>query len=258
MFTLYVHKNKSNDKVYVGYTGRTVTQRWGKDGTKYLQTNKKGQLYHPRFANAILKYGWDNFEHIIIRDDIESEKEAHQLEQELIREYNATDEKFGYNMTEGGEGMKGRYPTKETRKRMSEAKIGSIPWNKDKKGVMIPWNKGKPHSEEEKKKISEGRKGKEPWNKGKKGVTVAWNKGLKGQYSKETIEKMTLANRSPEKIQRTKEANSVPVRLVELDKYFASIEMASKETGVNKSNIVAVCKGKRKKAGGYHWQYVAQ
>lgn len=38
---------------------------------------------------------------------------------------------------------------------------------------------GKRQSEETKRKISEAKKGRIPWNKGKKGLQVAWNKGKK-------------------------------------------------------------------------------
>lgn len=37
---------------------------------------------------------------------------------------------------------KGVVPSLETRKRMSEKKLGFIPWNKGLKGVTVPWNKG--------------------------------------------------------------------------------------------------------------------
>lgn len=48
------------------------------------------------------------------------------------------------------------------------SKVGSIPWNKGKKGLQVAWNKGIPCSEETKHKISETLKGNIPWNKGLK------------------------------------------------------------------------------------------
>jgi len=41
----------------------------------------------------------------------------------------------------------------------------------------------------------------------------------------------------------------------EVVKGFSSIAEAHKSTGTNRANIIAVCKGYREKAGGYHWSY---
>ena len=38
-------------------------------------------------------------------------------------------------------------------------------------------------------------------------------------------------------------------------KYYESSILASKELGITSSNILAVCKGHRKLAGGYKWKY---
>ena len=38
-------------------------------------------------------------------------------------------------------------------------------------------------------------------------------------------------------------------------KVFESISEASRELGINASNISMVCKGQRAKAGGYAWAY---
>ena len=49
-------------------------------------------------------------------------------------------------------GMFGKHHSEESKKKMSEARKGAIPWNKGKHP------KGKPHSEETKRKMSEARK----------------------------------------------------------------------------------------------------
>ena len=45
------------------------------------------------------------------------------------------------------------------------------------------------------------------------------------------------------------------VYCVELDKIFENAKAASRETGINNSHIGSCCKGVRKTAGGYHWEY---
>lgn len=59
-YTIYCHINKVNGKTYVGITSSSPELRW-KNGEGYKNCRK--------FYNAILKYGWDNFYHIILRDN---------------------------------------------------------------------------------------------------------------------------------------------------------------------------------------------
>ena len=75
MYIVYQHKNKTNGKMYFGITSRKPSERWGRDGSGYKST--------PHFFSAIMKYGWDNFEHNIVREGLTKE-EACQLERQLI------------------------------------------------------------------------------------------------------------------------------------------------------------------------------
>lgn len=52
MKTIYLHRNKSNGKVYIGQTIQSIENRW-----------KNGNGYKPctYFYKAIQKYGWENF-----------------------------------------------------------------------------------------------------------------------------------------------------------------------------------------------------
>ena len=61
-YKIYMHKNKINGKVYIGQTSKSLDERCGKNGSGYI-----GCI---RFYNAIQKYGWNNFEHEIIEDNI--------------------------------------------------------------------------------------------------------------------------------------------------------------------------------------------
>jgi hypothetical protein len=91
-YKVYIHKNKFNNKVYVGITKRKPSLRWGK-GASYK--------HNPLFYNAIQKYGWDNFEHKIVADSL-TKNQAEEMEINLISELKATDSNYGYNIENGG------------------------------------------------------------------------------------------------------------------------------------------------------------
>ena len=118
MYTVYVHVNKINNKVYVGKTSRNPKYRWGKDGSGYLRGSD--QKY---FKNAINKYGWDGFYHFIVWDNCLTSEDAIYWEKELIRLYRSNEPNRGYNMTVGGEGAPGRNVTTETKEKIKESLI---------------------------------------------------------------------------------------------------------------------------------------
>ena len=108
-YCVYVHTNKMNGKKYVGQTCQLPPERRWKNGDGY-----RGCLH---FYSAIKKYGWDNFEHEILHDNLTKE-EADKLENELIKKYNTTNNECGYNIKEGG--AKGRV-AKETILKLSKS-----------------------------------------------------------------------------------------------------------------------------------------
>lgn len=92
---VYMHTNKINNKKYIGITGQDrYWDRWRSDGSGY-----KTQV----FGRAIEKYGWDNFDHEILKE-VETESEACELEQYYIQKYKSNNKDFGYNISMGGEG----------------------------------------------------------------------------------------------------------------------------------------------------------
>lgn len=96
-YRVYIHTVLKNNKKYVGLsTKENINDRW-KNGKGY-----KGQKV---FYNAILKYGWDNISHQVFECDTEAEMKY--LERYLIAYYNTTDRRYGYNVTEGGDGHSG-------------------------------------------------------------------------------------------------------------------------------------------------------
>ena len=147
LYCLYIHRNKINNKVYVGITSQSPSQRWGANGIGYSR-------HQDKFYNAIKKYGWDNFEHIILQTHL-SKETAELLEQEYIQKYNSIIN--GYNSREGGNTSS---PSLESKKKMSLAHLGKSPTLEARYKNSIS-NKGKhnrKHTLEERKKMSEKKK----------------------------------------------------------------------------------------------------
>lgn len=110
-FCVYMHINRANGKRYVGITRDNPLHRWA---------NGKGYRRNKHFYDAILRYGWDNFDHIILYTGL-TESEACAKEQELIKEYGTQDKRLGYNLTNGGEFFR---HSEESKRLISENRKG--------------------------------------------------------------------------------------------------------------------------------------
>ena len=80
---------------YIGQTVRTIEERAGKDGSRYLKDS------NTKFANAIKKWGWDAFECEILEEGIQTQEKLNEAEIKYIAEYDSYNN--GYNSTIGGE-----------------------------------------------------------------------------------------------------------------------------------------------------------
>lgn len=114
-WTVYEHISPSG-KVYIGITCQSPNRRW-KGGSGY---NRRDGHQH-KFGNAVQKYGWDNIKHEIVAEGLTKEMACF-LEQCLIKLYKTME--CSYNITDGGEGGLGTKHTAETRKHLSEIRIG--------------------------------------------------------------------------------------------------------------------------------------
>mgnify|MGYP002351077276 FL=1 len=93
IYTVYVHINKIDNKIYIGQTKQVnLNIRWA---------NGMGYNHNINFKNAIEKYGWDNFEHEIIASGLTKE-EAENFEKLLIEKLETTNSEKGYNVQTGG------------------------------------------------------------------------------------------------------------------------------------------------------------
>ena len=144
-YWVYIHTCTANGKKYVGCTTRVKPEfRW-KEGRGY-KTNK-------HFYSAILKHGWSNFRHEAW--ELTCESEMYYAEKYLIAYYHTTDNKFGYNNSEGGEkSALGCTRSKEFRRKLSET--NKERWaDPEYRRKMSEAHKNKSFSEETKKKQSE-------------------------------------------------------------------------------------------------------
>lgn len=46
------------------------------------------------------------------------------------------------------------------------------------------------------------------------------------------------------------------IKCIETNKIYDTATQANKETNIDRSSITAVCRGRQKTAGGYHWKYM--
>lgn len=215
-WTVYVHVNKVNGKRYVGITSLCANNRW-RNGDGY-----KRQV----FGRAIVKYGWDNFEHVILATELTADA-ANELEKILISEWKTQDPLYGYNVVDGGGGMCGFKFTDESRHRMSESA-------KNRNICYATRKKHPPISEETRKKMSENNTG-------------CNNPHYGHKHSVEALEKMS-------------QAHSKKVALVDSNgailQTFDSARLAAEYIGAEKSVVAKCCRGVSKTCKGHHFVYI--
>ena len=221
-YIVYEHVSPDG-KRYIGITSQKITTRW-RHGNGYSK-NK-------HFYRSIVKYGWEKFEHNILLTEM-CEEMAKEKEKELIKKYNTTDPKYGYNVTRGG----------DTRQ----------PCPNEVKEKIRNKNKGRVVSEETRKKISLA----------KTGV----KRGPMSDTQKEKISKSLLGNK------RAMGHHNYSVRVAMCDddnniiKIFEGSPLAAEELHCSNSGILIACKENSKTCGlentkyggtyaGYKWFYI--
>ena len=94
---IYLVTNKINGCVYVGQTTLSLEERKRYHERESLCKSRKTVKFH----NALLKYGFDNFEWMILQK-CNSQDELDYYEQLYISQYNSCDRVKGYNLKIGG------------------------------------------------------------------------------------------------------------------------------------------------------------
>ena len=227
--------NKINNKKYIGQA-RNFLKRYRSHVSESMNIKTERRKYNSAFHNAIRKYGIENFEIIILKENLKTQCLMNFWECYYIDKYDTlANNKNGYNISNGGshgnnfEG-KSIEEMKEIKIKMREAQLGEK-----------NHNYGKRLSEETKKKISEA------------------HKGIVTYYPTEE-QKKKRSEVCKEKCKRGKNHyKSKQVTQYDMDgtliKEWDSIREASKTLKINLTSIWKCCKNRQKTAGGFIWKY---
>lgn len=239
MYSVYYHRNLKTNQYYVGITKQKPLLRWRKKGQGYKSQKK--------FWDAIQKYGWNNFEHKILYQNLTAE-EAGLIEQRLIIQYDSI--KNGYNQDKGG------HITNHSDKTIQKIKQSML---------------GHSHSEETKNKIIKIKQ----QQSGKKVLCIETNivynsigeamrkTGIdKSSISKACLNQISCAGgyhwRFLEDKTNTKfkiDKRKKPVYCITTGKIYESVAQAARETNSDISNICKVCNGKYKTTNKLKWKW---
>jgi group I intron endonuclease len=237
IYCIYIHKNKINNKVYIGQTCQKPEYRWN---------HGKGYERQSYFYSAIQKYGWNNFEHEILKNNLTLE-EANYWEEYYIEQYNSTDKKYGYNISFGGNNKK---LSEETKEKISKANMGHLVSEETREKISIAnkgrksFRKGISLSEEHRENISKSKKNK--------------------KFSDEHKKHLSESHKTKDYINKIRKNLGKKVQCVETGQIFNSFQEAADWAGIkNGSDISAYLSGKQKSAGKHpvtkeklHWKLI--
>lgn len=226
-YVVYVHINKINSKKYVGLTkhGDNPNKRW-RDGKHYENTY---------FGRAIDKYGWDNFEHIILEKGL-TKNQANQKEKYYIKLYNSNNNNFGYNSTSGGDHDFNF--TEETLKKLS---------------IASKERKRRPLTEEEKRFIS-------------KKTKIAMNEPERRAHMKEVYKSTEWLIKNSESAkkqwantnlrEKVQKANGKTIKCIETGVVYPSVLEAARHCKMSKYQITRNAQGNKKLNDEFNWEYI--
>lgn len=220
---IYKHTNKINGKCYIGQTKQSLKVRW-KNGIGYDGS--------PVFYKAIQKYGWDNFTHEVIEDNILSQEEANNREIFYIKFYNSYigfNNCNGYNATLGGDSKEHLgYPVYQI--------------NKQNYNIIAKFNS-----------LEDAARGV------KRNCTASIRKCCEGLRISAAgyfwcYEKNWSKDWKPKDNEQYTPIYQLDDDLIILKKY-DSISQCVKQTGYSQGTILQCCQRKIRKANGFYWCY---
>lgn len=257
---VYIHRNMINNKLYIGQTCYPTAKRW---------KNGRGYINNKHFWNAICKYGWDNFEHIVFAENLTKQDACH-MERLLIALYDTTNTDNGYNHAPGGETCAGVVRSEETRKKLS---------HNAKERFSNPENNpmfGKKHTDGAKEKMSMSQKERykspednpmygrtwwdentpqekiDEWKQHLSEATSGRNNPNYGNHWSQEIKDQIMRNNPNTKLVLQFNADGV------LIKEYDSIRQVVRNTGLRRQSISRCCNYKDTSCGGFFWMFKSE
>lgn len=214
---IYAIINLNNNKFYIGSSNNLHIRR--NSHFAKLRSNKHS---NPYLQNA---YNIDSNYFIMVEiETIDDLSILRDREQFWLDHFKTYERNIGYNINRFTDSMLGYKHSPETRVKLRKAHLGRKLPDEQKRRISES-GKGRIVSKETKRKISES--------------------NTKTKLSKEF--KLKHEEKATSVIQLDKEGNII--------KIWKRIKEAANHLGLQSSNIVHCCKGKRKTAGGFKWAY---
>lgn len=236
-YTVYLHRNKINQKVYIGITSQDYNVRWRAQGQGYRQ--------QPKFYYAIEKYGWDNFEHIILFTNL-SKEVAEQKEIELIAIYDAINN--GYNVYPGGNLIN---HTEKTKQKLSQIMTG-------KKHSELVKQKMREHTPKMPVLCIETNIIYDSIRAASRDTGIdpsSISRCCRGQQITAGKKHWQFINQKTNDVIK-KDQRLQPVQCITTGKKYISLAEAARDTNSDVSNIKKVCDGKYKTTNKLKWKYI--
>lgn len=270
----------------IKYIGKTVN--FANRKYQHIKSMDKTRNYHGCrvLVNAFLKYGIDNFEFVILQDNITDPIHMLLAEGLYIRQYNTFVDGNGYNIKDPWRDKEREKTYCDTMKRAARKRSDNPEYRQKLKDA---WSRRDKNSVEEialRKRIIQKRSANPIWRKNQKlGIrrfhesseakeinknraqkrsnNLKWleyvaNMSSDPEWIKKNQEGRIKMKNNPEWRKHIKEASQrriIPIICIETKVIYNGITDAMNKTGIDSSSINKVCRGKLNTAGGFHWAY---
>lgn len=248
MYSLYVHVNKTNHKAYFGITSRKPEARWA---------NGRGYIQNAHFYSAIKKYGWDGFNHVVIRTGMTKE-EACERERACIADFDTANPLSGYNNDLGG--FANGKMSEATKRKLSEShkRLFLDPARRVEMSKRQLQRFKNPEQREKLSKIHRKR-----WEN--PDAHIKASKVQKDSFARNPDRRKNLSTAHLEYYRSHPEARQqkeIAVAQIALDGSLVAVwdsaKKAAEHGNFHRGHISSVCKGKLKQHGGYIWRYASE